>query len=160
MLSLDKPFALLSVIVPCTKKVVHDHSYCSPEERGTSQAEVDDRQDTPTLDISSYLTVDAVTEDSLLGELCVTQKEREELEKETKSRLRAAVGMIADGQELLDQSVDKYVNNERGLLLYFVSVCIQNLCSILYQNQFLGEETMKRELALHMSITCRSVDTQ
>ena len=77
MLSLNKPFALLNVLIPCMKKVANDHTYCSLEESETLQAEFDDRPDTQTIDISSYLPVDAVTEESLLRELCSTHIERE-----------------------------------------------------------------------------------
>ena len=85
--TLKEPCALLSVLIPCTKKVAHDHCYITTEHNSVKHSSTKHPSFASAFDISLYLDVSTVTEQSVLKTLCLTAKQREELEKETKGQV-------------------------------------------------------------------------
>ena len=110
--TLKKP-ALLSVLIPCTKKVAHDHCYITTEQNSVPKHSCTKHPSSASpLDISLYLDVSPVTEQSILETLCLTAKQRR---RKPRGRLAIANGMIPVGIALLDQSVDVFSNKNKLL---------------------------------------------
>lgn len=89
LLALGEPCALLCVLVPCTRKVLHDHCYISTEQGDaceTSSTEPDCMTATSDIDLSSYLSLNQVTEQTILDAICLSPAERKGLEKRTRKQ--------------------------------------------------------------------------
>ena len=87
LLTLGEPCGVLSVLVPCTKKVAHDHCYATCEQgcRATDSLPL-----TADLDISLYLNLNPISDEMILESLCLTMEQREELEKETRKQANSS----------------------------------------------------------------------
>ena len=83
LLSLGQPSGLLSVIVPCTEKIDHDHCYCSNDQQGKVC-----NTDVPSDSISQYINVDgnSCSESEVLNSISLTVQQRFELEEQTRSQ--------------------------------------------------------------------------